>query len=317
MKVLELGAFSRRLFSVPSIRGHEFHASDGRMGSPSSQRNATVKSDSLGIPFLSSVAIHICAILIGSVVLQGENLRRQDFFPVRLIDLPRAEAPPPRKVERPAEIKTTTLPKKVESTKDSPLVGKPAVTQREPATSVPHAAIKEQPAESLEAKPPTPGKTDTPSSFALGSRMDDGGSQAGPGHPFGQAEAEVESGSETAPRPGGTAVSGLGRGSGAPGLPAQGVVGTNREAKPIQTARAAYPPMALRMGLESDVTLRIEVDPEGKVTTAEIIKSGGAGFDEEALKAVKQSRFEPAQKDDRKVPAEFTYIYRFRLQNRK
>jgi protein TonB len=88
---------------------------------------------------------------------------------------------------------------------------------------------------------------------------------------------------------------------------------TNREAKPVQTVRAAYPPMALRAGLESDVTLRIEVDIEGKVTKAEIIKSGGAGFDDEALKAVKQSRFEPAQRDGRNVAAEFTYVYRFRL----
>jgi len=68
------------------------------------------------------------------------------------------------------------------------------------------------------------------------------------------------------------------------------------------------------MGMESDVTLRIEVDPQGNVTKAEITKSGGAGFDEEALKAVKQSRFEPAQKDGQNVAAEFSYIYRFRLQ---
>jgi protein TonB len=72
--------------------------------------------------------------------------------------------------------------------------------------------------------------------------------------------------------------------------------------------------MALRMGMESDVMLRIEVDPAGNVTRAEIIKSGGAGFDEEALKAVQQSRFEPAQRDGQNVAAEFSYIYRFRLQ---
>lgn len=72
--------------------------------------------------------------------------------------------------------------------------------------------------------------------------------------------------------------------------------------------------MALRASLESDVTLRIEIDPQGTVTQAEIIKSGGSGFDEEALKAVRQSRFEPAQRDGQNVPAEFTYIYRFRLQ---
>jgi TonB family protein len=89
---------------------------------------------------------------------------------------------------------------------------------------------------------------------------------------------------------------------------------TNREAKPIQTVRAVYPPMALRMGMESDVTLKIEVDPDGKVIRAEITKSGGAGFDEEALKAVQQSRFAPAQKDGQNVPAAFTYVYRFRLQ---
>jgi TonB family protein len=82
----------------------------------------------------------------------------------------------------------------------------------------------------------------------------------------------------------------------------------------VQTARATYPPMALRRGMEGDVTLRIQIDTEGKVTRAEIIKSGGMGFDEEALKAVKQSRFEPAQKDGQNVSAEFTFVYRFRLQ---
>jgi protein TonB len=97
-------------------------------------------------------------------------------------------------------------------------------------------------------------------------------------------------------------------------LPAQSVLRTNREAKPIQTVRANYPPMALRAGLESDVTLKIEVDAQGNVTKAEITKSGGGGFDEEALKAVKQARFEPAQREGQNVPAEFTYIYRFRLQ---
>lgn len=112
---------------------------------------------------------------------------------------------------------------------------------------------------------------------------------------------------------GGTATSGLSRGSGAPALPAQAVLRTNREAKPLQTVRANYPPMALRAGVESDVTLKIEVDAQGNVTKAEIIKSGGGGFDEEALKAVRQSRFEPAQRHGQNVAAEFTYIYRFRL----
>ncbi|HEX6768138.1 MAG TPA: energy transducer TonB, partial [Candidatus Binatia bacterium] len=130
---------------------------------------------------------------------------------------------------------------------------------------------------------------------------------------FGRGDVGVVPGSGTAGGGGGTGASGLGRGDGAPGLPAQSVLRTNREAKPIQTVRPAYPAMALRAGLESDVTLRIEVDPEGKVTKTEIVKSGGGGFDEEALKAVKQSRFEPAQRGGQNVPAEFTFVYRFRL----
>ena len=142
-----------------------------------------------------------------------------------------------------------------------------------------------------------------------------GGSEAGTGNLFDKGDVAVVPGSGTAGGGGGTASSGLGRGSGDPGLPVPTIpLRTNRQAKPIQTVRAVYPPLALRMGMESDVILRIEIDTEGKVMKAEITNSGGAGFDEEALKAVKQSRFEPAQKDGKNVPAEFTYIYRFRLQ---
>jgi protein TonB len=78
--------------------------------------------------------------------------------------------------------------------------------------------------------------------------------------------------------------------------------------------RPVYPPLALKMGMQGDVTLKIIVDPEGNVSRAEIVGSSGAEFDQEALKAVKQSRFEPAQKDGQNVAAEFTYVYRFRLQ---
>jgi protein TonB len=78
--------------------------------------------------------------------------------------------------------------------------------------------------------------------------------------------------------------------------------------------RPVYPPLALKMGMQGDVTLKIIVDAEGNVSRAEIVTSGGADFDEAALKAVKQSRFEPAQRDGQNVPAEFTYVYRFRLQ---
>jgi protein TonB len=144
----------------------------------------------------------------------------------------------------------------------------------------------------------------------LSTAKGEGGGQAGVENSSGNGDITVRSGAGTSGG-GGAAESGFGKGSGAPGSPA--ILKTNREARPIQTARASYPPMALRMGIEGDVTLKIEVNSEGQVTRAEIAKSAGSGFDEEALKAVKQSRFEPAQKDGKNVPAEFTYIYHFRL----
>jgi protein TonB len=150
--------------------------------------------------------------------------------------------------------------------------------------------------------------------FSSTAKVEGGGSAAGAGNLFGQGDVGVVPGSGKAGGGGGTSSLGFGRGSDASGLSVPTtILRTNRAAKPIQTVKASYPPMALRIGMEGDVTLRIEVDIEGRVMTAQVIKGAGAGFDEEALKAVKQSRFEPAQKDGMNVPAEFTYIYRFRL----
>ena len=140
---------------------------------------------------------------------------------------------------------------------------------------------------------------ETSPSVASTSRVEGGGGEAGTGNLFGKGDVGV------VPGPGS---------AGAAGLPAQSVLRTNREAKPIQTVRANYPPIALRAGLESDVTLRVIIDTDGNVTHAEITKGGGAGFDEEALKAMKQSRFEPAQKNGENVLAEFSYVFRFRMQ---
>ncbi len=268
-----------------------------------------MRNDALGISLLSSFAVHVLVLLIGSVFIHNNSLRRQDFLPIGLVDVPQPEAPP-KKLEALPEIKKPMPPPpNVEKPKETQTVAKTPVVKPEQA-----ATIKEDPAKAIETKPAAPMKTEPSPSAPLGARIEGGGSEAGAGKLFGKGDIGVAPGSGTAGGGGGTAAFGLGRGSGAPGLPAQPILKTNREAKPIQTARASYPPMALRLGMESDVTLRIEVDSDGKVTRAEITKSGGAGFDDEALKAVKQSRFEPAQKDGHNIPAEFTYIYRFRLQ---
>ena len=274
-----------------------------------------MSNSTFSIPLISSCAIHIAVLLLVAIMVHNSNLRRQDFLPIGLVDLPRTEIPsPPKKVEALPEIKKALPPPppKIEKTRTPPQIAKIPLTKPEAPTPLP-TPPKEEPAKASEAKPAPPPNLEPPS-FSSGQKTEGGGSEAGAGNLFGKGDVGIVPGTGTAGGGSGTASSGLGRGSGAPGLPAQPVLRTNREAKPIQTVRAAYPPMALRMGMESHVTLKIEVDPTGSVTKAEITKSGGAGFDEEALKAVKQSRFEPAQRDGRNVPAEFTYIYHFRLQ---
>jgi protein TonB len=255
-------------------------------------------------------------IILASMILKHTvGLRREDFLPISLVDVPRQEQPKPiQKIETPPEIKKPPPPPpKTRKPKPEPPARSEIVS---PKPAPPSAALpKEDPVKPVEAKPTATTKSEPGSEVAPTARVEGGGSEAGASNLFGKGNVAVVPGSGTSGGGGGTATAGLGKGSGDPGLPAQSLpLRTNREAKPIQTVRAVYPPLALRMGMESDVTLRIEIDTEGKVMKAEITKSGGAGFDEEALKAVKQSRFEPAQKDGKNVPAEFTYIYRFRLQ---
>ena len=258
------------------------------------------------IPFYLSCAIHIVVILLASIIIQDRPLRRQDYLQIGLVDLPPTDTTAPKeKIAAPSEskkIQPTPPVVKHEKPQESPLLTSVPITNPDPPEpSIPPA--KQDATKTVDAK-----------SLAPSARVEAGGSAAGGGNLFGTGDVGIVPGAGSAGGGGGTAAAGLGRSSGAAGLPAQTVLRTNREAKPIQTVRAAYPMMALRAGLESDVSLRIEVDLEGRVTRAEIVKSGGSGFDEEALKAVKQSRFEPAQRDGQNIPAEFTFVYRFRLQ---
>jgi TonB family protein len=264
-----------------------------------------MEDQSLGISLISSLLLHGLVLVIATAFVHHGSLDKQDLISVKLVDIQSLS-----KTAETASQKQSLTIAKVEKAKEI----KPPLKSESSRVEPPAApSAKEKSAKSVEAKPALPAKAEAPTVLAT-ARVEGGGSEAGTSTLFGRGNAALLPGSGSG-NGGGTAVAGLGRGPGAPGLPAQQtILRTNREAKPIQTARAAYPAMALRAGLESDVTLKIEVDPQGNVTKAEIIKSGGAGFDEEALKAVQQSRFEPAQRDGQNVPAEFTFVYRFRLQ---
>jgi TonB family protein len=214
----------------------------------------------------------------------------------------------PKPRQRPAEKKSLAIAETKKANETKPTLTSQS-SKVEPTVA---PSVKDEIVKSIETKPTLPAKAEAPTALAA-ARVEGGGSEAGTSALFGHRDTGLLLGSGSGG--GGSAAAGLGRGSGSPGLPSQQIIlRTNREAKPVQTARATYPAIALRAGLESDVTLRIEVDPQGIVTQAEIIRSGGSGFDDEALKAVKQSRFEPAQRDGQTVSAEFTFVYRFRLQ---
>jgi TonB family protein len=272
------------------------------------QQGKATKDLSLGASLVASSIIHVAVMIAASILISSRsNAFKTDLVAISLLDVPAIEKLNTlrKQKEPPVETKPTTT-SKVERAPEPKAVPKRELSETERPTS--------PPAKEESVKPAAPLQPPASAILSTVSRTEGGGSEAGAGNLFGKGDVGVVPGSGTSGGGGGTAISGLGRGSGAPGLPAQTtILKTNREAKPIQTARATYPPLALRMGMEGDVTIRIEVDTEGKVTKAEIMKRAGAGFDEEALKAVKQSRFEPAQKDGQNVPAEFTYIYRFRM----
>jgi TonB family protein len=242
---------------------------------------------------LISSLIHLLVIALASMLMTNPVHSRYNFITIHLTDIPKLEEKKdPAPAPKPPEKRNETTPSKPIS-RQATLPEEPSKAQflREPPKAVEPEAVATPPSAEGGGKSEIIAREKSDAGNGVG-LSDLGNAGLRPG-------TSLESngvGSSTGP-------SGLGTADRA-----------FRAAKPIQTVRANYPPMALRMGMESDVTLKIEVDMEGKVTRAEIAKSGGAGFDEEALRAVKQSRFEPAQRDGHNVPAEFVYIYRFRLQ---
>ncbi|MGH7808996.1 MAG: TonB family protein, partial [Candidatus Binatia bacterium] len=224
-----------------------------------------MKDNSLGISLLSSLILHGLGILIASLVVHNSHPLREDFVSVSLVELsPERTMQPLADMSRPAATKLAQPQERKSAEKSAVMEFEP------PAVPVPMEPIPKP----IEAKPAPLAKTDA---IAVGQNLR---GEASAGDLFGSGDIGVLPGSGTSVGGGGAAASGSGRGSASPGWPTQSaVLRTNREAKPLQTVRAAYPAMALRMGLESDVTLKIEVDPQGNVTKSEITKSGGAGFD--------------------------------------
>ncbi len=85
---------------------------------------------------------------------------------------------------------------------------------------------------------------------------------------------------------------------------AQGVVPPS----PLETPPAIYPRAETRT---ADVVTQVTVSPSGQVSSAEVVESAGAAFDEAALEAVKRWTFRPALRAGEPVSARVKVPFRF------
>lgn len=62
----------------------------------------------------------------------------------------------------------------------------------------------------------------------------------------------------------------------------------------LQPPAPRYPRLARRKGIEARVLMELTIDAEGRLLNASVKQSGGTGFDEAALEAVRKASFRPA-----------------------
>ncbi len=74
-----------------------------------------------------------------------------------------------------------------------------------------------------------------------------------------------------------------------------------------------YPRLARQLGKEGTVVLRVTIDEYGRPMAVESVKTAGAGFDEEAIKAIRGSLFHPAQRNGKPVICRAIVPIRFEL----
>ncbi len=74
-----------------------------------------------------------------------------------------------------------------------------------------------------------------------------------------------------------------------------------------------YSEEARQAKLEGEIELTAVIRADGSVANVEVIKGFGAGMDQEAVKALKQWHFEPAEKDGEPVAFKACVTMRFKL----
>ena len=98
-----------------------------------------------------------------------------------------------------------------------------------------------------------------------------------------------------------------------PRLPDEGFLPSSDKPVLRSQARAAYPEIARRAGLEGTVVVQVLVGPRGLVERAEIIQGVHPLLDKAALDAAARCQFTPGKQRGVAVPVWVAVPYRFRL----
>ncbi len=83
--------------------------------------------------------------------------------------------------------------------------------------------------------------------------------------------------------------------------------------KILRDFRPPYPKKAAALEIEGDIKLRLEIDVEGRVAKAEVIRGLGYGLDAAALSAVRKFLFSAGMRGTKKVRTIIVYTMRFEL----
>ena len=81
----------------------------------------------------------------------------------------------------------------------------------------------------------------------------------------------------------------------------------------ISSIPPEYPTKEFNSGIESQVIAKITLDERGIITNIEITKSGGASFDKEVIRSLKNSKFTPLYVDCKPVSSSLSKTFNFKI----
>jgi TonB family protein len=83
--------------------------------------------------------------------------------------------------------------------------------------------------------------------------------------------------------------------------------------KLLEGVEPTYPEAKRESGEAASVSLALTIDRSGQVTDVAVLESAGPEFDQAAIDAARNLRFEPAQKNGEAVPSKIRFLFEFKL----